>query len=97
MIFVVRIDVDGQPPPDPLLRIVRRRATPPLVALAAGQQDVFCVGDDAAPDRLRAQGWNVVPLHDGWYADDAEGGVAVWGNGRYWEVRATPFDVIAQG
>jgi hypothetical protein len=28
-------------------------------------------------------------------ADDSGGGVAVWGNGRYWEVRATPFEIIA--
>ena len=96
MIFVVRTTAAEQPH-DTAMRVVRIRVTPPLVAAAPGQQDVFCVGDDAAPDRLRAQGWDVVPLHDGWYADDDGGGVAVWGNGRYWEVRATPFDVIAQG
>jgi hypothetical protein len=53
------------------------------------------LGDETVSNRLRAQGWNVLPLHDGWYADDDGGGVAVWGNGRYWEVRASPFDVIA--
>jgi len=47
--------------------------------------ELFCVGDDG------------VPLHDGWYPDGHGGGVAVWGSGRYWEVRSTPFDVIAQG
>jgi hypothetical protein len=39
----------------------------------------------------------IVPLHDGWYPDELGGGVAVWGNGRYWEVRSSPFDVIASG
>ena len=97
MIFVVRT-VQGQPPPhDTSVRIVLARATPALVAVAPGQRDVFCVGAEDGPDRLRAEGWNVVALHDGWYADDQAGGVAVWGNGRYWEVRVTPFDVIAQG
>jgi hypothetical protein len=90
MIFIVRTTDTA-----PSVRSVRQRATPALVATAAGQRDVFCVGDETASDRLRAQGWNVLPLHDGWYADDGGGGVAVWGNGRYWEVRATPFDVIA--
>jgi hypothetical protein len=66
------------------------------VTATHGGHDLFCVGDEEAPERLRAQGWNVVLLHDGWYADDEGGGVAVWGNGRYWEVRATPFDVIAR-
>jgi hypothetical protein len=96
VIFVVRT-LDAHPPPDPRVRIVQIRATPPLVAAGPGQQDVFCVGDESESDRLQAEGWNVVRLHDGWYADDEAGGVAVWGNGRYWEVRATPFDVIAQG
>jgi hypothetical protein len=54
---------------------------------------MFCVGDADAGERLTAAGWTVVPVHDGWYADDHTGGVAVWGNGRYWEVRNTPFDV----
>jgi len=92
MIFVVRTTA-AQQQPDSRLRVVRMRATP----AGPGQQDAFCIGDESEPDRLRADGWSVVLLHDGWYADDDEGGVAVWGNGRYWEVRATPFDVIAQG
>lgn len=92
MIFVVR--TTNTPPPECIVRI---RTTPALVATAPDQRDVFCVGDETVSDRLRAQGWNVLPVHDGWYADDDGGGVAVWGNGRYWEVRATPFDVIAQG
>jgi hypothetical protein len=95
MIFVVRLALGGEPPASSAdLRILRMRATPGLVAGAPGEHDVFCVAD--APEVLEADGWSVVPLHDGWYADDAGGGIAVWGNGRYWEVRATPFDVIAR-
>lgn len=46
--------------------------------------DRFCVAENVE-----------VALHDGWYPDEKGGGVAVWGNGRYWEVRSTPFDVVA--
>ena len=60
---------------------------------SAGQTDLFVVGDDDAPDRLRTQGWRVVLLRDGWYQDDGAGGIAIWGQGAYWEVRDTPFSV----
>ncbi len=36
-----------------------------------------------------------MPVHDGWYADDTGGGVAIWGQGRHWEIRDTPFTVRA--
>jgi hypothetical protein len=99
MIFIVRT-ADGQLPPGAdgaELRVVRTRATPAYAGSFGppGGVDLFCVGDDDAPQRCRARGWEVVELHDGWYADGAGGGLAVWGNGRYWEVRATPFEVIA--
>jgi hypothetical protein len=90
MIFIVR-SASVESPPD--VRVVLVRRTPPLAADADLQLDLFCVGDDAAPDRLRERGWRVVAIHDGWYADSAHGGVAVWGQGRYWEVRETPFEV----
>ena len=35
----------------------------------------------------------MIPVHDGWYADDRGGGVAIWGQGLFWEVRETPFKV----
>ena len=41
----------------------------------------------------RARGLNAVPVHDGWYADDTGGGVAVWGQGKFWELRDTPFTI----
>src|SRR5215208_6434385 len=80
-------------PNDAGVRIALVRRTPSIVADSEGQTDVFCVGDEAAFDSLRERGWGVVRLHDGWYADDGEGGVAIWGQGAYWEIRDTPFTV----
>jgi hypothetical protein len=65
--------------PPPGERVVLVRRTPSGARL----WDFFCVSDTG-----------VEPLHDGWYADDRGGGLAVWGGGRYWEVRSTPFDVL---
>ena len=42
---------------------------------------------------LRASGWEVVELRDGWYEDDRGGGIAISGQGKYWEIRDTPFTV----
>ena len=91
MMFIVR--THGERPPDPGVRVALVRKTPGIVPDSAGQIDLFCVGDDDAPDRMRAQGWNVVDLRDGWYQGDDAGGVAIWGQGKYWEVRDTPFSV----
>jgi hypothetical protein len=81
-------------PDDANVRIALVRRTPSIVADGEGQHDLFCVGDEAALARLGAGGWAVVPLRDGWYQDDGEGGVAIWGQGRYWEIRDTPFSVV---
>jgi hypothetical protein len=91
MMFVVR--TSGDQPSDPAVRIALVRVIPSIIPDSAGQTDFFCVGDDAAPERLREQGWQVVTLRDGWYQGDDEGGVAIWGQGAYWEVRDTPFSV----
>ena len=80
-------------PDDAGVRIALVRRTPRIVADDDGQADLFCVGEEAAFDRLKGQGWNVVTLRDGWYQDDGEGGVAIWGQGTFWEVRDTPFSV----
>jgi hypothetical protein len=95
MIFIVRANDRWREswPPDARARIVLVRQTPSIVASEPGQTDLFCVGEEAEADRLGERGWSVVRLHDGWYADDGEGGVAVWGQGAYWEVRDTPFSV----
>jgi hypothetical protein len=91
MMFIVR--TRGERPRAPDVRIALARRTPNIVPDSAGRIDLFCVGDDESPDRLRAEGWEVVTLRDGWYQGDDAGGVAIWGQGKYWEVRDTPFSV----
>jgi hypothetical protein len=91
MMFIVR--TAGEAPSLPSLQIKLRRKTPEIVANAIGNTDYFCVGDTEHLSALQTEGYEVVELRDGWYADDAEGGVAIYGQGRYWEVRDTPFTV----
>jgi hypothetical protein len=78
MIFIVR-NPRGSPPPG--VRVILSRETPS----DHDRQDFFCVADAPVAD--------AIPLHDGWYADDGGGGIAVWGGGRFWEVRSTPLHV----
>ena len=87
-LFIVRASLE---PPDVQIQLVR--STPSIVRSAEDQRDYFCLGDDATIERLTADGWLVVPVQDGWYDDDTGGGVAVWGNGRYFELRDTLFSV----
>jgi hypothetical protein len=96
MMAIVRANEQWQEcwPDDANVRIALVRRTPSIVANAEGQHDLFCVGDEAALERLAAGGWTTVALRDGWYQDDGEGGVAIWGQGRYWEIRDTPFSVV---
>jgi hypothetical protein len=84
MIFIVRT-LDAAPPSFPV-KMTRR--TPAIVPDSAGKTDFFCLGD---PDA--AVGLPVVRVHDGWYADDTGGGMAIWGQGLFWEVRPTPLTV----
>jgi hypothetical protein len=86
MIFIIRTEAGRVPPLD--IKLVRQ--TPAILPDSAGLQDFFCLGD---PDAAKAAGWPVVPVHDGWYADDGSGGMAIWGQGMFWEVRDTPFTV----
>ena len=86
MIFIVRT-TGGQPTG---LTVKMARQTPSSLPDSAGHRDFFCLGD---PDAAKAQGLPVVPVHDGWYADDTGGGMAIWGQGMFWEVRDTPFSV----
>src|SRR5262249_44988424 len=70
------------------------RETPVIVPEgAAGKTDFFCVGEAATMAALREAGWNVVELRDGYYEDGAGGGVAIWGHGKYWEIRDTHFTI----
>jgi hypothetical protein len=86
MMFIIR--TDGEQPSGTGYTIRLMRRTPALAS--GGTRDFFCDGD---PDTAKAQHLNVVPVHDGWYADDTGGGVAIWGQGRFWEIRDTPFTV----
>jgi hypothetical protein len=88
MIFLVRTR-DGSPGLADV-RVVHSRQ------LTDDQRELFCAGDAGQVEGLHEDGWTIVKLHDGWYPDELGGGVAVWGNGRYWEVRSSPFDVVAQ-
>ena len=87
-LFIVRAT---HPPPGLDIELVRQ--TPEIVRTAPNQHDYFCLADDPTIERLSVEGWSVVPVHDGWYDDDTGGGVAVWGNGRYFELRDTLFTV----
>ena len=88
-LFIIR---SADPPPSDV-RVQLVRQTPAIVRTAADQRDYFCLGDDAAVERLTAAGWTALPAQDGWYDDDTGGGVAVWGNGRYYEFRDSLFTV----
>ena len=86
MIFIIRVEPGRVPPFDK--KMVRK--TPGIVPDSTEKIDFFCLGD---PEAAKAAGWPVVPVHDGWYADDATGGMAIWGQGLFWEVRSTPFTI----
>jgi hypothetical protein len=91
MIFIVR---GGQMRPEmPGIQVKLSRPTPEYVPDAAGNIDFFCVGDAVAMAALRDAGRRVVELHDGYYEDGSGGGVAIWGQGRFWEIRSDPFTV----
>jgi hypothetical protein len=89
MIFIVRAAAGDPPPPFPV-KMTRR--TPAIVPDSAGKTDFFCLGDPEAAVGLPEEG-AVVRVHDGWYADDTGGGMAIWGQGMFWEVRPTPLTV----
>ncbi len=91
MIFIIRAEAGRVPATDlaPLdIKMVRQ--TPAIVSDSAGRTDYFSLGD---PDAARNAGMPVVLVHDGWYADDGAGGMAIWGQGMFWEVRDTPFTI----
>ena len=91
MMFIIRSG--GEWPVRSDIEVKLSRDTPSAVAAAAGKTDFFCVGEADAITALRDAGWNVVELHDGYYEDGVGGGIAIWGQGRYWEIRDTPFTV----
>jgi len=90
MMFIVRSD--GTRPEAPGLAIKLARPTP--APNAGATTDFFCIGDAEALGSLRESGWQVIELRDGYYEDGKGGGVAIWGQGRYWEIRSEPLTVI---
>ncbi len=86
MMFIIR--TAGETPSGTGFVIRLARHTPAYTS--GGTRDFFCDGD---PEAAKRQQLPVVALHDGWYADDSGGGVAIWGQGRFWEIRDTPFTV----
>jgi hypothetical protein len=91
MMFIVR--GGGEPPDRPDVAVKLGRQTPATVKDAGGKTDFFCVGEAAAIASLREAGCIVVELRDGYYEDGRGGGVAIWGQGKYWEIRDTHFTV----
>ena len=91
MMFIVRSA--GDRPEMPGIAVKLSRDTPPIVKDGAGKTDFFCVGEAEAIAALRDAGWQVVELRDGYYEDGRGGGVAIWGQGKYWEIRSDPLTV----
>jgi hypothetical protein len=91
MMFIVR--TAGELPEAANIRVMLSRKTPSTVPDATGKTDFFCVGEAAAMASLRDAGSTIVELHDGYYEDGAGGGVGIWGQGKYWEIRDTPFTI----
>jgi len=91
MMFIIRSG--GEQPEAPGIVVKLSRTTPPIVPDAGGKIDFFCVGSAEAIAALRAAGWTIIELHDGYYEDGRGGGVGIWGQGKYWEIRETPFIV----
>jgi hypothetical protein len=91
MMFIIRSA--GEWPDRPDVDVKLSRETPATVTDAAGKTDFFCLGEAEAIAALREAGWNVVELRDGYYEDGAGGGIAIWGQGKYWEIRDTHFTV----
>jgi hypothetical protein len=91
MMFIIRSA--GEWPDRSDIEVKLSRETPATVPDAAGKTDFFCLGEAEATAALREVGWNVVELRDGYYEDGAGGGVAIWGQGKYWEIRDTHFTV----
>ena len=83
----------GAPPEAPGIAVKLARPTPAALPDAAGKTDFFCVGEAGAVSALRDAGRQIIELRDGYYEDGKGGGVAIWGHGRYWDIRSDPFTV----
>ena len=94
MMFIIR-GSERPPPTSIVVKLVRR--TPPIIPQGACKTDYFCVGQGKDIAALRAEGWEIVELREGWYEDGTGGGVVISGHGKCWEVRDTPFTVKESG
>ena len=92
MMFIVRSA--GLRPEIPGVTVKLSRDTPAIVKDGAGKTDFFCVGEESAIAALRDSGLQIVELRDGYYEDGTGGGVAIWGQGKYWEIRSEPLTVV---
>lgn len=90
MMFILR-DRTGAPPHSIRSAIKASRPTPDY-ADPRGGTDHFVAADREVGTALAAQGHEIVWLGDGWYEVGA-GGVAIWSDAMFWEVRDTPFTV----
>ena len=91
MMFIIR--TNGAAPQNADIAVKASRSTPEIVPGGQGKTDYFCVAEPEAIEALKGRSVPVVNVHDGYYEDGKGGGVAVWGQGRYWEIRDTPFTV----
>ncbi|HEV2334527.1 MAG TPA: hypothetical protein VGS13_03415 [Stellaceae bacterium] len=91
MMFIIRSA--GERPEAAGIEVKLSRKTPAIVPDGHDKTDFFCVGGADAMAAVRASGWTIVELHDGYYEDGKGGGVGIWGQGRYWEIRDTPFTI----
>jgi hypothetical protein len=91
MMFIARST--GERPEGAGIEVKLSRATPATVPDAEGRTDFFCIGEGDAMAALRASGWTIVELHDGYYEDGLGGGVGIWGQGKYWDIRDTHFTI----
>jgi hypothetical protein len=91
MMFIIR--AAGAAPNAADIQVKTSRSTPDYVPGYTGNTDYFCIADPETIERLRDSGTPIVPVHDGYYEDGRGGGVVIWGQGKYWEIRDTPFTV----
>ncbi|MBV9828874.1 MAG: hypothetical protein JO001_24885 [Alphaproteobacteria bacterium] len=91
MMFIIR--TTGEAPSAANIAVKLSRKTPAIVTGGEGKTDYFCVAEPDTIEALRGQNVPVVAVHDGYYEDGKGGGVGIWGQGKFWEIRDTPFTV----
>lgn len=91
MIFILRSEMARELPADIVVELTR--PTPDYVDAKPGSTDYFYNAGAEEAMRLQEGGATVIRLTDGWY-EAGGGGMAIWGGGKYWELRDTPFTVV---